>query len=74
MMNYLSILEHLPVILTVTVFIGLLIGVPYEIERTIMAAEKESGKIVSVGFQPRYGRNFQRVNEITASAARGDVY
>ena len=41
MMNYLSILEHLPVILTVTVFIGLLIGVPYEIEKTLMVAEKE---------------------------------
>ena len=40
----------------------------------IMAAEKESGKIVSIGFQPRYGANFQKVKEIISSGQLGDVY
>ena len=40
----------------------------------IMTAEKKSGKIVSIGFQPRYGRNFQQVKEIVSSGALGDVY
>ncbi|MFA6948353.1 MAG: Gfo/Idh/MocA family oxidoreductase [Eubacteriales bacterium] len=40
----------------------------------IMAAEKKSGKIVSIGFQPRYGANFQKVKEIIGSGALGDVY
>ncbi len=40
----------------------------------IMAAEKASGKIVSIGFQPRYGANFQKVKNIIASGALGDVY
>jgi predicted dehydrogenase len=41
----------------------------------IMAAEKESGKIVSIGFQPRYGANFQMVrNLIIDQKALGDVY
>ena len=40
----------------------------------IMAAEKESGKIVSIGFQPRYGSNFKKVKEIISSGALGDVY
>ncbi|MGI6316408.1 MAG: Gfo/Idh/MocA family protein [Christensenellales bacterium] len=42
--------------------------------REITEAEKASGKIVSVGFQPRYGSNFQKVKEIIASGALGDVY
>ena len=37
----------------------------------IMAAEKASGKIVSIGFQPRYGANFQKVKNIIASGALG---
>jgi Predicted dehydrogenases and related proteins len=40
----------------------------------IVNAEKKSGKIVSIGFQPRYGSNYRRVKEIISSGALGDVY
>ena len=40
----------------------------------IYAAEKKSGKILTIGFQPRYGKNFQKVKEIISSGALGDVY
>ncbi len=40
----------------------------------IMKAEKRSGKIVSIGFQPRYGSNFRQVRDIVSSGALGDVY
>jgi predicted dehydrogenase len=41
----------------------------------IMEAEKSSGKIVSIGFQPRYGANYQMVrNLIVNEKALGDVY
>lgn len=40
----------------------------------IMMAEKKSGKIVSVGFQPRYGKNFIQVKEIVSSGTLGDIY
>ena len=42
--------------------------------KDIVAAEKASGKIVSVGFQPRYGANFKLVHDIVSSGALGDVY
>ena len=42
--------------------------------KDIVAAEKATGKIVSIGFQPRYGANFQMVHNIIASGALGDVY
>lgn len=42
--------------------------------RDIMLAEKKSGKIVSVGFQPRYGHNFRQVKDIVSSGALGDIY
>lgn len=42
--------------------------------KDIVAAEKASGKIVSVGFQPRYGANFKQVHDIVASGALGDIY
>ena len=42
--------------------------------KDIVAAEKASGKIVSVGFQPRYGANFQLVRDIIAKGTLGDVY
>ena len=40
----------------------------------IVRAEKNSGKIVTIGFQPRYGRNYQRVKSIIASGELGDIY
>ncbi len=40
----------------------------------IVRAEKKSGKIVTVGFQPRYGRNYQRVKHIIKSGELGDIY
>ncbi|MCL2517015.1 MAG: Gfo/Idh/MocA family oxidoreductase [Oscillospiraceae bacterium] len=40
----------------------------------IVRAEQKSGKSVSIGFQPRYGKNFQKVKEIISSGALGEVY
>ena len=40
----------------------------------IMRAEKKSGKIVSVGFQPRYDVNSKKVKEIVSSGKLGKVY
>lgn len=40
----------------------------------ICRAEKESGKIVDVGFQPRYEVNFQMIQNVVQSGALGDVY
>lgn len=40
----------------------------------IVNAEKKSGKIVSIGFQPRYGSNFRRVKDIISAGTLGDVY
>lgn len=40
----------------------------------IMRAEKETGKIVTIGFQPRYGQKMQRIREIVQSGALGQVY
>ncbi|MDR2754002.1 MAG: Gfo/Idh/MocA family oxidoreductase [Oscillospiraceae bacterium] len=40
----------------------------------ILQAEKKSGKIVSVGFQPRYDPNSKKIKEIVQSGALGQVY
>jgi len=40
----------------------------------ILRAEKKSGKIVTIGFQPRYDVNMQKIREIIASGALGKVY
>lgn len=40
----------------------------------IMKAEKESGKILTIGFQPRYGANMKQVKEIIESGTLGQVY
>ena len=40
----------------------------------MLKAEKKSGKILSVGFQPRYDVNWQKVGEIIRSGALGKVY
>ncbi len=40
----------------------------------ICKAEKESGKIVSVGFQPRFDENMKMVREVVQSGELGDVY
>ena len=40
----------------------------------ICRAEKESGKIVSVGFQPRFDENMKMVREVVQSGELGDVY
>ena len=42
--------------------------------QAIYEAEKKSGKILTIGFQPRYGANFQQVKEIISSGTLGDVY
>ena len=40
----------------------------------IMQAEKASGKILTVGFQPRYGSNMKQVKKIIGEGTLGDVY
>jgi len=42
--------------------------------KAIVAAEKKSGKFVTVGFQPRYDPNLKKVKEIIESGALGKVY
>ena len=40
----------------------------------VMKAEKKSGKIVSVGFQPRFDANMQMIKKIVQSGKLGKVY
>lgn len=40
----------------------------------IMKAEKKSGKVLSIGFQPRLDANMQKIKEIVESGALGEVY
>ena len=40
----------------------------------IMRAEKKSGKILSIGFQPRLDENMKMVKQIVQSGVLGDIY
>lgn len=40
----------------------------------IMRAEKKSGKILSIGFQPRFDANMQMIKKIVDSGALGEIY
>lgn len=40
----------------------------------IMRAEKKSGKVLTVGFQPRGDANMQKIKEIVESGALGKIY
>ena len=40
----------------------------------VMKAEKESGKILSIGFQPRLDRNMQMIKKIVDSGELGKIY
>ncbi len=40
----------------------------------IRKAEKASGKVISIGFQPRFNPNMQMVKKICQSGALGDIY
>ncbi|MBR6740127.1 MAG: Gfo/Idh/MocA family oxidoreductase [Clostridia bacterium] len=40
----------------------------------LLRAEKESGKFVSVGFQPRYDPNSKKIKEIVQSGTLGNIY
>ena len=40
----------------------------------ICKAEKKSGKVLSIGFQPRFDNNMKMVKQIVQSGALGDVY
>ena len=40
----------------------------------IRKAEKESGKILSIGFQPRFDNNMKMVKDIVQSGVLGDIY
>ncbi|MDR1734975.1 MAG: Gfo/Idh/MocA family oxidoreductase [Oscillospiraceae bacterium] len=40
----------------------------------ILRAEKKAGKIVSVGFQPRYDPNSKKIKEIVQSGELGQIY
>ena len=40
----------------------------------VMRAEKKSGKVLSIGFQPRFDENMQMIKKIVQSGALGKVY
>ena len=40
----------------------------------VMRAEKQSGKILTIGFQPRFDENMKKVREIVQSGVLGKVY
>ena len=40
----------------------------------VMKAEKESGKIISIGFQPRLDANMQQIKKIVESGELGQIY
>jgi len=40
----------------------------------ICKAEKESGKVLSIGFQPRFDANMQMIKKIVQSGALGEIY
>lgn len=40
----------------------------------IMKAEKDSGKVLSIGFQPRFDANMQMIKKIVESGELGDIY
>ena len=40
----------------------------------ICKAEKESGKVLSIGFQPRFDPNMKKIKEIVESGVLGDIY
>ena len=40
----------------------------------VMKVEKESGKILTIGFQPRMSENMQMIKKIVQSGELGDVY
>ncbi len=40
----------------------------------VMKAEKESGKILTIGFQPRMSENMQMIKKIVESGELGDIY
>ena len=42
--------------------------------KAVIAAEKKSGKFVTVGFQPRYDPNIRKIKEIIDSGTLGKVY
>lgn len=41
---------------------------------SICRAEKKSGKLLSIGFQPRFDPNMRKIKEIVQSGELGDVY
>jgi predicted dehydrogenase len=40
----------------------------------IMKAEKKSGKVISIGFQPRFDPNMKKIKQIVESGELGDIY
>ncbi|MBO5884061.1 MAG: Gfo/Idh/MocA family oxidoreductase [Clostridia bacterium] len=40
----------------------------------VMKAEKRSGKVLSIGFQPRMDANMQQIKKIVQSGVLGDIY
>ncbi len=40
----------------------------------VIKAEKASGKVLSIGFQPRFDANMKKIKEIVESGVLGDIY
>lgn len=49
-------------------------GVTLDDAVQVMKAEKRTGKLVSVGFQPRFDANMQMIKKIVESGVLGDIY
>ena len=45
-----------------------------EVAIEIIKAEKKSGKVLSIGFQPRFDPNVQKLKKIVESGELGDIY
>ena len=45
-----------------------------EVAVEVMRAEKKSGKVLSIGFQPRFDENMKMIGEVVRSGALGKVY
>lgn len=49
-------------------------SVTYDEARTMCAAAKESGALLSIGFQPRFDENMREIKRIVSSGVLGKVY
>lgn len=71
--------QHMPcVIAALDAGLNVLLEKPFTVTTDeaieIMKAEKRSGKVLSIGFQPRFDGNMQMIGKIVRSGALGKIY